>query len=80
MVGMKPIHHIENALRDLDTEVETVLTNISLSLTQKDNVMLPLLQQKKVLQQTLEDLKYLEAHPPTPNQPCGISKYRNDSV
>ncbi|RUM64369.1 MAG: hypothetical protein DSZ03_04305 [Sulfurimonas sp.] len=75
---MKPIHHIENALKDLDTEVEIILMNIALSLTQKDAKMLPILQQKKVLEQTLEDLKYLEAHPPAPNQPCGISKYRND--
>jgi hypothetical protein len=75
---MKPIEHIQNALKDLDKEVEATLMNISLSLTQKDNIMLPILQQQKVLKQTLEDLKYLEAHPPTPNQPCGISKYRQD--
>jgi hypothetical protein len=52
--------------------------DMKLNLTQKDNAMLPLLQQKKVLKQTLEDLEYLEAHPPAPNQPCGISKYRDD--
>ncbi len=76
---MKPIEHIKNAILDLDGEVHTVLMNIKLNLTEKDNLMLPLLQQKKVLQQTLEDLEYLEANPPTPNQPCGISKYRNDN-
>ncbi len=75
---MKPIQHIQNALKDLDKEVEATLMNISLSLTEKDNVMLPILQQQKVLKQTLEDLEYLEANPPTPNQACGISKYRND--
>ncbi|MEA2111222.1 MAG: hypothetical protein U9P71_04145 [Campylobacterota bacterium] len=75
---MKPIQHIKNALKDLDKEVESTLLNISLSLTEKDNVMLPLLQQQKVLKQTLEDLEYLEANPPAPNQACGISKYRND--
>lgn len=73
---MKPIEHIQNALKDLDKEVEGILLNISLSLQDKDNVMLPLLQQKRVLTQTLEDLEYLEANPPSPNQPCGISKYR----
>jgi hypothetical protein len=51
---------------------------MKLNLTQKDNAMLPLLLQKKVLKQTLEDLEYLEANPPTPNQPCGISKFRDD--
>jgi len=76
---MKPIEHIKNAILDLDGEVQTILMNIKLILTEKDNLMLPILRQKKVLQQTLEDLEYLEANPPTPNQPCGISKYRNDN-
>jgi len=75
---MKSIEHINNALKDLDKEVEGILLNISLSLQDKDNVMLPLLQQKRVLTQTLEDLEYLRDNPPTPNQPCGISKYRED--
>ena len=75
---MKSIEHINNALKDLDTEVEKILMDWSINLTDKDNLMLPLLQQKKVLQQTLEDLTYLKEHPPTPNQPCGISKYRED--
>lgn len=76
---MKPIEHIKNALSDLDAEVQSILMDMKLNLTQKDNAMLPLLQQQKVLKQTLEDLEYLEAHPPTPNQPCGISKYREDN-
>ena len=75
---MKPIEHVKNALADLDEEVQAILMDMKLNLTQKDNAMLPLLQQQKVLKQTLEDLEYLEAHPPTPNQPCGISKYRKD--
>lgn len=75
---MKSIQHIENALSDLNKEVEQILLNISLPLNEKDNLMLPLLQQKKVIAQTLEDLEYLRDNPPSPNQPCGISKYRND--
>lgn len=76
---MKPIEHINNALADLDKEVETILMDWSINLTEKDNLMLPILQQQKVLKQTLEDLTYLEENPPTPNQACGISKYREDS-
>ncbi len=76
---MKPIEHINNALADLDKEVETILMDWSINLTEKDNLMLPLLQQQKVLKQTLEDLTYLKENPPTPNQACGISKYREDS-
>jgi hypothetical protein len=73
---MNSIQHIKNALSELDTEVEKILLNWDIPLNEKDNLMLPLLQQKKVLTQTLEDLKYLRDNPPTPNQPCGISKYR----
>lgn len=75
---MKPTDHVKNALMDLDAEVRAVLSDLKLNLTEKDNRMLPLLRQQKVLKQTLEDLEYLEAHPPTPNQPCGISKHRKD--
>ena len=75
---MKSIEYIQLALKELDSEVEATLLNMKLSLKEKDNIMLPLLQQKKVLTQTLEDLTYLKEHPPTPNQPCGISKYRED--
>lgn len=77
--AMKSIEHINNALKDLDKEVETILMDWSINLTEKDNLMLPLLQQKRVLKQALEDLTYLKEHPPTPNQPCGISKYREDT-
>ena len=75
---MNSIKHIQNALAELDEEVQKILTDWSIPLNEKDNLMLPILQQKKVLTQTLEDLEYLRDNPPTPNQPCGISKYRND--
>lgn len=75
---MNSIKHIQNALADLDKEVQNILLDIALPLNEKDNRMLPLLREKKVLLQTLEDLEYLRSNPPTPNQPCGISKYRND--
>ena len=75
---MNSIKHIETALSELDKEVEAILLNISLPLNEKDNQMLPLLQQKRVLTQTLEDLTYLRNNPPKPNQACGISKYRED--
>jgi len=75
---MNSIKHINNALTDLDKEVETILLDWSIPLNEKDNLMLPLLQQKRVLTQTLEDLTYLKENPPKLNQPCGISKYRDD--
>jgi hypothetical protein len=75
---MNSINHINNALRDLDQEVEIILLDMSLAMNEKDNRMLVLLQQKRVLSQTLEDLTYLKNNPPKPNQACGISKYRKD--
>ena len=75
---MNSIKHIENALKELDDEVQTILLNWDIPLNEKDNLMLPILQQKRVLAQTLEDLTYIKENPPSPNQPCGISKYRED--
>lgn len=76
---MNSINHVKNALSELDNEVEKILLDWSIPLNEKDNLMLPLLLQKKVLTQTLEDLEYLRDNPPSPNQPCGISKYRDDN-
>lgn len=75
---MNSIKHINNALAELDKEVETILLDWSIPLNEKDNLMLPILQQKRVLSQTFEDLTYLKNNPPKPNQACGISKYRED--
>ncbi len=75
---MNSIKHIENALKELDDEVQAILLNWDIPLNEKDNLMLPILQQKRVLDQTLEDLRYLKNNPPKKNQACGISKYRND--
>ncbi|MFT7003517.1 MAG: hypothetical protein ACJAWW_000866 [Sulfurimonas sp.] len=75
---MNSIKHIKNALKELDNEVQKILSNLDTPLNEKDNLMLPILQQKIVLAQTLEDLTYLKDNPPKPNQACGISKYRED--
>ncbi|QOY52001.1 hypothetical protein [Candidatus Sulfurimonas baltica] len=75
---MNSIKHIENALKELDKEVEEILLDWSIPLNEKDNLMLPKLQVKRVLTQTLDDLTYLKNNPPKLNQPCGISKHRED--
>jgi len=76
---MNSITHIQNALKELDDEVQKILLNWDIPLNEKDNLMLPILQQKRVLDQTLEDLTYLKNNPPKENQACGISKYRDDN-
>jgi len=75
---MNSITHIQKALKELDDEVQAILLNWDIPLNEKDNLMLPILQQKRVLDQTLEDLIYLRDNPPKKNQACGISKYRDD--
>lgn len=75
---MKAITHIQAALAELDEEVQTIIMNPKFSLNEKDNLMLPLLQQKRVLQQALEDLTWLKEHPPAPQSGCGMSRYRED--
>ena len=76
---MNSIKHIQKAIDELDEEVQKLLLDWSIPLNEKDNIMLPLVREKKVLTQTLEDLTYLRDNPPAPNQPCGISKYREDN-
>jgi hypothetical protein len=75
---MKSITFIEDALKSLDDEVQAVLMNMSISLTEKDDMMLPLLQQKRVLDQTLEDLQYLKANPPAKGGTCKTGNMRKE--
>ena len=75
---MKAITHIETALKEIDDEVQTILTNPKLSLNEKDDLMLPLVRQKKVLQQTLEDLIWLRNNPPSQKGGCGMARYRDE--
>jgi hypothetical protein len=75
---MKALTHIETALKEIDDEVQTILMNPKLSLNEKDDLMLPLVRQKKVLQQTLEDLIWLQDNPPTQKGGCGMARYRDD--
>lgn len=73
-----PITELSSIIASYDKAIETLLLDISLSMTQKDDAMLPLLQQKKVLQQCLNDIQYLIDNPPAKGGPCGISRYRDD--
>ncbi|MBD3809895.1 MAG: hypothetical protein IE884_05200 [Sulfuricurvum sp.] len=49
---MISLPHIEAALSAVDAEIKALLYNQSLSLTQKDEKMLPLLRESKVLKQS----------------------------
>ena len=73
---MKSITFIKDALASLDQEVQDLLMNQYISLTDKDDLMLPLLQQKRVLDQTLEDLEFLKANPPAKGGACKTGMVR----
>ncbi|MFZ2889698.1 hypothetical protein [Sulfuricurvum sp.] len=75
---MISLTHIEAALAAVDAEVKALLYNQSISLTEKDEKMLPLLREGKVLKQTYEDLCYLRDNPPNTPSGCKVGSYRED--
>lgn len=73
---MKPQQHIEKALEDITEEVKKILGDISKSLTEKDSLIFPYLQQKKVLKQTIEDLDFLDSRVQEESTTCKMSQFR----
>lgn len=73
---MISLTHIEAALAAVDAEVKALLYNQSLSLTEKDEKMLPLLRENKVLKQTYDDLCYLRDNPPSAPTQCKVGSSR----
>ncbi len=73
---MKSLDYIQMALDALDKEVEECVMNLTMDMTSKNEIMLPLLQQKRVLEQTKEDLTYLKENPPTNAGECTMWKQR----
>jgi hypothetical protein len=72
---MVSLTHIEAALAAIDAEVKALLYNQSLSLSEKDEKMLPLLRESKVVKQTYEDLCYLRDNPPSAPGGCKAGQY-----
>jgi len=75
---MVSLTHIEAALAAIDAEVKALLYNQSLSLSEKDEKMLPLLRESKVVKQTYEDLCYLRDNPPSAPGGCKAGQYREE--
>lgn len=75
---MVSLPHIEAALAAIDAEIKALLYNQSLSLSEKDEKMLPLLRESKVLKQTHEDLCYLRDNPPSSPNGCKAGQYREE--
>lgn len=75
---MISLTHLEAALAAVDSEVKALLYNQSLSLNEKDEKMLPLLRESKVLKQAYEDLCYLRDNPPSAPSGCKAGRHRED--
>ncbi len=73
---MKSLEYIQMALDALDKEVESYVMDLNMNMTTKNEKMLPLLQQKRVLEQTKEDLIYLRDNPPSNAGQCTMYKHR----
>jgi hypothetical protein len=56
----KSINFIDNRLNDIRNEIMAIIDNQKLSLTQKNILMQPLVEEKKVLEQTLNHLKNIK--------------------
>jgi hypothetical protein len=56
----KSINFIDNRLNDIRNEIMAIIDNQKLSLTQKNILMQPLVEEKKVLEQTLNHLKKIK--------------------
>lgn len=75
---MISLTHLEAALAAVDSEVKALLYNQTLSLTEKDEKMLPLLRESKVLKQAYEDLCYLRDNPPSAPSQCKVGSYKKE--
>lgn len=75
---MISLTHIEAALSAVDAEIKALLYNQSLSLNEKDEKMLPLLRESKVLKQAHEDLCYLRDNPPSTPNGCKAGSYSKE--
>lgn len=76
---MVSLTHLEAALAAVDAEVKAILYDQSLSLSEKDEKMLPLLRESKVLKQAYEDLCYLKDNPPSAPNGCKAGQYREEN-
>ncbi len=75
---MVSLTHIEAALAAVDAEVKALLYDQKLSLNEKDEKMLPLLRESKVLKQVHEDLCYLRDNPPSAPVQCKVGSYKEE--
>ncbi len=71
-----PQNYIEEALREMEKEVKEILANHSLSLTEKDKLIYPYIKKRKVLQQAIEDLNYLDTREEVLDNTCKMGQFR----
>ena len=75
---MESTHYIKQAIEALDKKVKAIVLDATIDLKNKDKIMLPLSQEKRILKQALEDLEYLKANPPIQEAGCKAGMSRED--
>lgn len=73
---MKSINYIVDALINIENEVKELFLDTKIEMKKKDALMLSLMQQRSVLEQTLQDLHYLKENPPAVDDGCKMKNYR----
>ena len=67
---MKSITYIEKALGSLNQELRDLMFKTDVSMKQRDDEVLYIYQQKRVLEQTLRDLNHIKENPPKSTSSC----------
>lgn len=75
---MVSITHLEKAMNAIDDQIKAILYDNKLSLNEKDDLMLPLVRESKVIKQCYEDICYLRDNPPTQKSGCKAGSFRED--
>lgn len=57
---MKHIEKIQQLQQNIKTDIEKLLADQSLSLTQKNSLMLPLIKKSKILDDTIEKFQFVD--------------------
>jgi len=75
-MSKKPQSYLEDALKEIENQVKNILNDNTLPLTEKDRLIYPYVQKKRVLTQAIEDLNYLDERDFNLSSSCKMSQYR----
>ena len=71
----KILNCIDETMGDLERDIMAIVSDQSIPMTEKNRLMAPIVDQKKVLQRTREDLERIRNT--SYEAKCGMSEYRD---